>query len=378
MVIYINYWFYVILSFGILNCVELLGMKRSSAMNFKTYNSSEIKTATINLLDCWIELSTTMLDAKIRELASQQLGTNEMQLDEAGAHVQHMAEQDAESFEYHSDCGLVRAFVAGHLNGVLQNPKYQISATAFRDRIKARYTVEEEDLEAFNHDNYYTLEQLLLVIVSMVVEDLNLEISSEHFIHITKQIIVLSISQRFLLLNEQLSWCNCENVTIGERVVLIIMNLEKLYKNFSPKECTAENPLIYTSFGSGALLFDYITIYIFQCFGYLYFDMSFIDHFYKRNDHVNYIKMAKKPLGFQLGFCAGSCDCKFFETIDSYLASAPKKNHLLCAVDILQFDKTASQFKTLIKKTADYKTIVCSLNNNRIRYSYNAQLKALV
>lgn len=361
-----KYFLFFITLFLTLNNLELFGMKRSEVINFEIYNKTETKTNAIAFLDLWISVYLGIVDLELRDWVAEQM---DILKNSAGSNMREIN-------------GLIRRWEGPEIKELIEccwdyglNNKYGVYGSDFIGTLKNEHQIDEESLEIIEQQKLYTLGQLLEIIVSKFLQDLNLDMTKEKFISLTKQILVTFILQKFVEGDEQLSWCNCEHVSIGERVVMLIMTLERLNRNFDRENCTEENPLVYTSFGSGALLYDYIAIYILSTFGYNYFKLNFIDICYNLNEYFDYKKKVEGPFIFQLGFCEGNFIINFFGQIDTYLNSLPDKNHILSTIDTLHFNNSKSQFKKLIKKTTGANTVVGSLAEHVMCYSFIAQNK---
>lgn len=359
-----KYFIFLAVAFLALNNQQLIAMTRSKNVDFKKYNQQENNTHAINLFDTCIVIAIEMIDRELSSWIAEQMDNHSKR---------SVSEMDDGNSIPHWDYLALKQLLECCWDAGLNN-KYQIFTSEFIEIVKIRYQINEEYLEIIKYNDSYTLEQLLQLVISMLLQDLHLEISDVEFLNITKKIVVTYALQKFLEPNEQLTWCNCSQVSIGERVVMLIMSLEKICNNFSPKKCTSDNPLVYTSFGSGALLYDFIAISLLSnC--YKYFKLNFIDTFYDQNMLKDYKKWSEEPFTFQLGFYEGNFSFNFFGNVDTYLHSSPDMNHILSTIDTIQHDNCSSQFNQLIKKTSDRNSVVGSLSEHKICYAFNAQLK---
>lgn len=88
---------------------------------------------------------------------------------------------------------------------------------------------------------------------------------------------------RFLMSNMKLcSLKDCRNAPKAERLEIIFCILEKTLQKYHNQY----EPLIYTSFASGELLQDFLTIVGLSVIGYTNFHLNFIDLGYERSDIV--------------------------------------------------------------------------------------------
>ncbi|HSC25178.1 MAG TPA: hypothetical protein VLB80_03125 [Candidatus Babeliales bacterium] len=183
----------------------------------------------------------------------------------------------------------------------------------------------------------YTLSQLFDVVIPLIIQSNNLSASVEKY----KKNIAHILTRYFMISyalpqeNQIVKWCNCSKVSFGERITMIITIAEKVLEKHSNKITNANDPLIYTSFGSGWLLQDYLTLSLLNTLGFNYFRARFIDTYYGEK-YDNKSRFTKVLSQLWKDHNTGIVNIDFFHIIADYLAEYNKlsqKNNVLTTVD---------------------------------------------
>jgi len=261
----------------------------------------------------------------------------------------------------------------------LSSPEYIIRSDKFIKHIKKREGyqnkreyktyITQEEAAIISAQDIYTIAELSNGIFEIILRHVNLDIDYEKFMEILKEIFINYFVQSYALPENEhkLKWCDCPKVSIGERVVELLLMLRDISRRLRPEECTKKRPLIYTSFGSGDLLHDYIALLLLNYYGYNYFEVNFIDKYY---DETRYrLRDLKEPIFANqwLLFSKAKMKLNFFMNSKHYIKSLPNKNDILIAIDISEGGrKASSNFDKLINKTTNVNSLIYLINHHKI------------
>ena len=252
---------------------------------------------------------------------------------------------------------------------IKENGGYKLSPSEWESK-----NITSEEIALILLQDNYRLVEFSNVVLKIIQRRIDLDITSEKFMDVIKHIVINYFIQKYALLENEakLNWCICPKVSIGERIVTFLLMLQDISTKLRPEECTNQRPLVYTSFGSGDLLHDYIALLLLNFYGYNYFEVNFIDKYYGSTYSK---RTVVEPIFANqwLLFSQALMELNFFASSSDYINSSSKNNDILIAIDITEWGvnspaaiKAKSDFDELINKATDENSLIYSINNNKI------------
>jgi len=134
--------------------------------------------------------------------------------------------------------------------------------------------------------------------------------------------------------NRKIAWCKCPKVTLADRMISMLLIIDSVMQQMPISECSETNPVIYTSFGSGNLLQDYITIFALNRLGYNYFMLNCIDKTY--GARYNCAQKLKQAIEKKFNKLAILAKTNFYSSLTAYSkdnSSIIGNEHVIVSID---------------------------------------------